>query len=349
MTEHVTVSPFEPQHVDDDVRALASPDVLARWSALDRTVATPAIIQVDDATGCVSAALVSARPGASYVKIVDVVGDIEIGAAAVTTIAQDRAVAAVKWEGWTVDDAQAERLGFTRLRAPLALAVDDEQPPHGYVRWLAGGEPREPAYYRQSTDFSCGAVTALMGQSLLGARDAPTFDRADELTLWRDATNFNACEPFGLAVAVQRAWPATRVGVTVDVDRAVLVDHLPEAEREWRTVLQHASRTQALELGVRVDRERLSIAEVRGALRSGECVLLLISLETMQGFAVPHWVLAHSVLADVVVIEDPWFNPATGDTWVDAHLLPIAAASLDAMSQIERDGFRGAVRLPPPH
>lgn len=74
-------------------------------------------------------------------------------------------------------------------------------------------------------------------------------------------------------------------------------------------------------------------------------MLLLVSLAGMQGFEVPHWVLCHGTAPGAVVIEDPWANAATGDTWVDAHLLPVADASLDTMSAISPDGFHGAVTI----
>lgn len=35
----------------------------------------------------------------------------------------------------------------------------------------------------------------------------------------------------------------------------------------------------------------------------------------------------------------------TGESWVDAHLLPVADAELDAMSAFSADGFHGAVIL----
>ena len=110
-------------------------------------------------------------------------------------------------------------------------------------------------------------------------------------------------------------------------------------------MLQRTSRDDARQLGVPVSSEHLTIGEIRSAIESGERVLLLISLATMQGFDVPHWVLCHAVAGDALVIEDPWSGPTTGDTWVDAHLLPVSDAALDAMSTLEDERFRGVVRI----
>ncbi len=170
-------------------------------------------------------------------------------------------------------------------------------------------------------------------------------DRRAELTLWRDATNFLACEPVGLGVAVRRTWPSSPVTVHLDTDRPVLLDHLPEQEQEWRALLQRTSRTDAGRIGVPVDPRRLSLTAIRDALGRREHVLLLLSLARTQGFDVPHWVLCHGTVPGAVVIEDPWADAATGDTWVDAHLLPVPDPSLDTMSALSADRFRGAVTI----
>lgn len=144
---------------------------------------------------------------------------------------------------------------------------------------------------------------------------------------------------------MRRAWPSTPITVHLDVDRPVLLDHLPDSEQEWRALLQRESRTQAAHIGVPVDARHLSLAAIRAALGRQEHVLLLVSLAAMQGFDVPHWVLCHGVVPGAVVIEDPWASAAAGDTWVDAHLLPVADASLDEMATVSADRFRGAVSI----
>lgn len=345
MTPDYDVHVFDP--TSDEVRGIAPAPVRERWVAVDRSSHGARLVVVPAPDGGWSgAALVTSRPGAAYAKVVDVVGDVVPVLDAVVADARDRDLVLVKWEGWTADERVAEAAGFVRMRDPLGLGGLDDQPASGYARWLVPASVEEPAYYRQSTDFSCGAVTALIARTRADGAHA-AFDRRDELMLWREATNFNACEPVGLAVAVQRTWPQASVSVSLDVDRAVLVEHLSDAEREWRSALQLVSRDQAAEIDVPIDSRRLSIESLRNAIGTGEDVLLLISLDTMQGFDVPHWVLAHGTAAGAVVIEDPWFQPLTGDSWVDAHLLPIADGALDAMARIEHDGFRGAVRLAP--
>ncbi|MFE3598784.1 peptidase C39 family protein [Streptomyces sp. NPDC059142] len=339
------VVPYESAAPPAPLRRLVPADVLERWSAVDRGAHAPRLVVVpgDDGAGWTAAALVTARPDTAYLKIVDAVGDVPAAVDAVVALARDQGLALVKWEGWTASPGTAAAAGFTPLRAPLAHTEDVRGPRTGYVRRLHDGAVPEPPYYAQSTHFTCGAVTALLAQAHAGALPEESLDRPAELTLWRAATNFPACEPVGLGVAVRRAWPSTPVEVVLDRDRPVLLDTYAESEQEWRAVLQRASRTDAERAGVPVDPRHLSLTAIRSAIGRRGQVLLLVSLARMQGFDVPHWVLCHGTVPGAVVIEDPWANAAAGDTWVDAHLLPVPDASLDAMSMISADPFRGAV------
>ncbi|MEW1723443.1 peptidase C39 family protein [Streptomyces sp. NPDC093109] len=347
--------PFAPERdaLPASLKRLVHQDVLERWYAVDRSAHAPRVVAVpgDDGEEWTAAALVTARPHTAYLKIVDAVGEVPAAVDAVVAAARQQGLAQVKWEGWTANAGEAAALGFAPLRVPLGRggAEDAPGPGSGYVRWLGGGAAvSEPPYYGQTTHFTCGAVTALIARTHAGGLPPESFDRTAELRLWRDATNFPACEPVGLGVAVRRAWPSSQVTVFLDREGPVLLDHLPESEQEWRAVLQRASRADAGLIGVPIDAHHLPMAAVRDAIGRREHVLLLVSLAGMQGFDVPHWVLCHGAVPGALVIEDPWANAATGDTWVDAHLLPVTDASLDAMSTISSDGYRGAVMIGDP-
>ena len=341
-----TAVPFDPAAPPAPLERIAPAPVLERWGAVDRSSHAPRIVAAPGAWEgeWAGAALVTARPGTAYGKIVDAVGDVPAAVEAVLAHARDRGLVQVKWEGWTVDAGQARALGFAPMRSPLGSARDGGHPGTGHVRWL-GAETAEPSYYRQTTDFTCGAVVALVAQEQAGAVRPGALDRPAELALWRGATNFPACEPVGLGVAVRRAWPSSPVTVGLDTELPVLLDSYPDGEREWRAVLQAESRADAARAGVPVEPRRPAPADLRDALGRGEHVLLLVSLARMQGFDVPHWLLCHGAVPGALVVEDPWTNAATGDTWVDAHLLPVPDASLDAMWGVEGDRRRGAVYI----
>ncbi|MFJ2705585.1 peptidase C39 family protein [Streptomyces sp. NPDC087428] len=341
------VVPYEPDTPPAQLAGLVDLEVSERWRAVDRSAHAPHLVAVPayEGAGWAAAALVTARPNTAYLKIVDAVGDVRAAVRAVVAHADSRELAQVKWEGWTARPDDVAATGFAALSRPLTQPEGASGPADGYLRWLRDGVTSAPAYYGQTTHFTCGAVTALVAQAHAGTLAWQALDRQRELTLWRDATNFLACEPVGLGVAVRRAWPSSPVTIHLDNDRPVLLGHLPSSDQEWRALLQRASRTEAERTGVPIDPSRLSLTEIRDAIGRHEHVLLLLSLAGMQGFDVPHWVLCHGAVPGAIVIEDPWTNAATGDTWVDAHLLPVSDASLDTMSVISPEGFRGAVTI----
>ena len=353
LPERTAVLPLDPAAGQGELERIVPREVLRRWREPDRSVHAPRVLAVADDAGrrWLGAALTSARPGTAYVKIVDAAGEVPAVVEAVVEDARRSGLAQVKWEGWTADTAEAAALGFAALRAPAEAGVgpDDASgaagPASGYVRWLVDADVREPRYHRQSTDFTCGAAAALMALAQDDVPASGAFSREAELRLWREATNFPACEPVGMGLAVRSAWPARRIGVHLDADGPVLLDHCSGDEREWRAVLQRVSRAEAERTGLPIDRSRLSTGEIREALGRGDRLLLLLSLSAMQGFDVPHWVLCHGAVPGALVVEDSWTHATAGETWVDAHLLPIADASLDAMAGVEEARVRGAVRI----
>lgn len=343
------VVPYEPDTAHLRLARLGRPEVSERWRSVDRSAHTPHIVAVpgDDGEEWTAAALVTARPDTAYLKIVDAVGDVPAAVAAVVAHARRQELAQLKWEGWSASPEDAAAAGFAALSPPLTQPEGAAGPAAGYVRWLRDGDgvATAPPYYGQTTHFTCGAVTALVARVHAGVLLREELDRRAELTLWRDANNFMACEPVGLGVAVRRAGTSSRVTVHLDTDRPVLLDHYAPGDQEWRALLQRTSRTDAERVGVPIDPHHLSLTGIRDAIGRQEHVLLLLSLATMQGFDVPHWVLCHGVVPGAVVIDDPWANATTGDTWVDAHLLPVPDPSLDTMSTMSPGGFRGAVTI----
>lgn len=335
---------YDPTVRLEALEEIATGDVLARWRSVDRSAHHPRIVAVleDDGHGWAGAVLVTARPHTAYLKIVDVVGDIGPVVAAVLAYARSSGVVQVKWEGWTAGDAPLAA-GFTPMRSPAGEGVC--RPETGYVRWLHGAPVSEPRHYQQTTHFTCGAVAALTALAETGAIDAQSIDRSAELTLWRAATNFPACEPVGLAVAIRRRWQTADVAVSLDTSDPVILDSYPEGERVWRAVLQRASRDEARELGVPIDAQRMSLGDMRDAVEAGDRILLLISLDRMLGVGAPHWVLCHGAVPGAVVIQDSWVDAGVGATWVDSHLLPVGDAALDEMSRMEAGRYRGVVRI----
>jgi len=348
--------------LDDSLAAALGTEAAQLWRH-DRGPAPTRLYIARSPDGSPLAALLTTRrPASSSTKIahawraVDTLGSDVAFAGLVDEVVVDALAlghVSVKWQ--TRDDSDSpglsepERLGFERMRSPYASAAGTEGVA-GFVRWLRPVPHDEPPYYSQTSTFTCGAVTALVASEIRGsggfADDGDNRDR--ELDFWRRASNYPSCEPVGLAVALREsladASGTSPVEVFLDTDGPVLLESYPDGfDRTFREELQANSLRKAAGSDIAVRRERVTVDEISARLRAGKLALLLIDLEPMFGFAVPHWVLAHAAADGVVIIDDPWISASWGETWVDAHELPVAVADLDRMLAWGDDGYRGVV------
>jgi hypothetical protein len=324
-----------------------------RWRA-DRVHYRPEVRIMVVADQVVAAVLTSARPATAATKIVDLWwadGDENAGALLLDALIGETAArgeAALKWEtpGASELPAFARERGFVALSAPFPSAAGTEGV-GGWVLWLRSIPHTEPGYYAQTTLFTCGSVAALLA---IGAHGGAGFsgvdDRDLELAFWRQASNFPACEPVGLAVALQeRLGGDGEVRVALDADGPLLLEGFQGFERSFRAELQEESRRRAAALGISIDADRIPIEAVRDRVAAGELALLLIDEGPMHGETGPHWILAHAALGDTVIVEDPWITADEGETWVDTHELPVSLAALDRMVAWGPDQARGVVFL----
>lgn len=346
-----------PPLVDDDLAAAIGADRAARWG-IDRGPQGPSIRVAHLNGRPVAALLTTRRPATLATKIAHVwraADDPEADDALARLVQEEVADAerrgdlAVKWQ-CDDDVAPPESLGFSRMRTPYRSGAGTEGTTTGHIRWLRETHHVEPPYYSQTSSFSCGAVTALLASEIRGS--GGFVDGADnrdiELDFWRRASNYPSCEPVGLAVALREslddAAGTNPVEVFLDTDGPVLLEsYTAPFDRAFREELQADSLRKALASDIAVRRDRVSVDEIAARVGGGELALLLIDLEPMFGFAVPHWVLAHAAADGVVVIDDPWISATWGETWVDAHELPVSTADLDRMLAWGDEGYRGVV------
>lgn len=326
----------------------------ARWSTR-RGAYEPTLVTVGSAAP-VAAALTSARPATAATKIVDLwcaegAGPVAAAAVLDTVLAAAgaRGDAAVKWElapGLDLPEPAVAR-GFVPLRRPWSAKGTERF--GGAVAWLRPMSHDEIGYYAQTTMFTCGSVAALMAQETRGLTGftGGEDDRNREVAFWRRASNFPACEPVGLAVALREEIGAsgTPVEVALDADGPVLIEDYQGFERDFRAQLQEESARRAQSLGVPRSRERPTMDQIGARIAAGEVALLLVDEFPMHGAHGPHWILAHAIAGDVVLVEDPWVEADAGETWVDVHDLPIRLAQLERMVAWGPEGYRGVVFL----
>ncbi|MGY4710438.1 peptidase C39 family protein [Mycolicibacterium sp. CBM1] len=331
---------------------LLRPDIAARWR-VRREQYCPRVLLSTDGDGLTAAALLTNRPGTAAVKIVDLWAREDTFVAGmldrIIALARRDEAVVVKWElhGAAEPPAAAAERGFVEMM-PTAPSERDAQV-RGFALWLQPIGHPEHRYYAQSTEFTCGAVAALLAAEMVGRRGfaGDNDDRRREIDFWRSASNYPACEPVGLAVAIRRYLAdGRRVEVALHPDTPMFLEDFAGFEREFRTELQDYSRQQADGLNIPLRRERVDVAEIARRTMTDDIALLLITQVTMHGEEEPHWVTAHaSDGRSVVIVADPWIDRPAGETWVDAHDLPIRCAALDRMLLWGSQRQRGVVFL----
>ena len=262
------------------------------------------------------------------------------------------------------DAASIEALGFRRDADPVpsvdSTRADAAEGVRSWSRWTPCTEPdRLAPYYGQTTDVTCGAVTALMALESAGlGRFSPSDgagNRSWEIEFWRRATNMPACEPVGLAVATAGAisdadLPLGKPRVVLSAEGPVLIEDFgakDSFESKLRVELQAESLRQAEELGLQIERRWPEVREIHELVAAGNSVFIVIDLEPLIADPTPHWVLAHNVVGnDAILVSDPWVESAQGETWLDVSAQPITHAGIDRIARWGDPAFRGIVVLP---
>jgi len=259
----------------------------------------------------------------------------------------------IKWETLAVDDVQPAEWGFRPLAQPHHSGAGTEPEIGGWVLDLAEWPRAEHPYYRQTTEFTCGGVAALLALEAAGAGLLGPDRRANrlaELDVWRTATNMPACDPYALATALSRLAArhgARTVEVYLDTEEPVLLEHLDDADEiALRADLQQLAALDLDALGVERHVSRLPMSELARAVGEGAIALLLIDLTSLIDDPTPHWVTAHSAHGEHVLIDDPWVETSIGESWVVTHELVVTAAEFESIVTWG-SGYRGVILLRP--
>lgn len=343
-----------PSEMSESLALALGDERAAHWQR-DRGPYNPQVSMLQAKKGK-AAALTSGRPNTRYTKLIDLWSDTDDAAREllkqIITVSASRGDACLKWQLPSEAElpAFANDLGFRELREPISSA-DGTQGVRGFVLWHSEWPHEQLRYYGQTTMFTCGAVAAMSALSHLGLEPfADTEDegaRERELAFWRAATNFPACEPLGLAVAVHDVIAQTETGITLelhlDTTEPTLLESYEGDERVFREQLQAQSRAEAARRGIQQHTDPLSIEQITERVADGELAILLIEEEPMHDASTPHWVVAHAVKGDTVIINDPWITAKQGETWVDSHDLPVSIEVLDRMVAFGDPAYRGVI------
>ena len=170
------------------------------------------------------------------------------------------------------------------------------------------GHKSPPAYFHQTTDFTCGPACIMMAMAWADRSFRP--EPAFEFQLWREATTVfmtsgpGGCEPYGLAVTLKRHGLAPEIYVSRPgpyfLDTAKSSD-----KRRVMRVTQEAFFREANALGIESHLTPVNESVLMKAFDAGSVAIVLVSGYHMIPKGRPHWVFSFGRDGRHVFMHDP--------------------------------------------
>jgi hypothetical protein len=205
-----------------------------------------------------------------------------------------------------------------------------------------------PAYFHQTTEFTCGPACMLMALTWADPsfRPAP----AHEFKLWREATTIfmssgpGGCDPYGIAVTLNRHRLAAEIHAShggpyfLDTVRS-------EDKRRVMRLAQEEFRREAELLKIPIHLAPLGESALMEALEKGAAAIVLVSGYRMVRRNVPHWVFAFGCQGRYVLVHDPAaVRDPTGNA-VAAETYAVPSSEFHRMTRFGPDHLRAAILI----
>ena len=165
-----------------------------------------------------------------------------------------------------------------------------------------------PAYFHQTTEFTCGPACMMMALAWADRsfKPAPAF----EFQLWREATTIvsssgpGGCEPYGLAVALKRR--GLEPEIYVSRPGPYFLDSARSADkRRVMQVTQSAFHREAKALDIPSHLTPVNESVLMRAFDAGSVAIVLVSGYHMVPRGRPHWVFAFGRDGRHILMHDP--------------------------------------------
>lgn len=209
------------------------------------------------------------------------------------------------------------------------------------------GHYQEVPWYPQSTEFTCGPASLLMGMASLNPNSECSLTH--ELDLWREATTIfmtsghGGCHPLGLGLAaVKRGFKAQ---VHLSTNEPLFLDGVRSDHK--KAILRQVHQqfvAEADAVGVQVVYDAIALPEIEQAVAEGAAVLVLVSTFRLDGKKAPHWVVLTGIDDDCLFVHDPDIDEDE-QIAADCQHIPIAKDDFDKMAVFGVQRLRAAVVL----
>ena len=209
---------------------------------------------------------------------------------------------------------------------------------------------RRTPWYQQTTDFTCGPASLMMGMASIDPSYQPT--QVEELDIWREATTIfmtsghGGSHPLGLALAARkRGFEAT---VFINHDLPAFIEGVRNPNKKAIVeVVDKEFRKRARKAGVKVRLEDITQKQIEKHFNAGGALIMLISTYRMDGKKAPHWVVITGMDDLCLYLHDPDPSQAT-QIEIDCQHIPIARSDFSRMSAFGRHKLRTAVLISKP-
>ena len=167
--------------------------------------------------------------------------------------------------------------------------------------------PKVP-YYQQTTDFTCGPSSLLMGMKALNRKIK--LNREHEIELWREATTIfmtsghGGCGPHGLALAAHIR--GFEVELYINTSASLFVQGVRSAhKKEVIQLVQKSFEKKIRKEKIKVFKDEYDWDTIKDIFAYGGIPVLLISAYRLTETKAPHWIVLTAMEGDFIYFHDP--------------------------------------------
>jgi len=203
-------------------------------------------------------------------------------------------------------------------------------------------------FYEQTTDFTCGPASLLMGMKALDSQ--LNIDRSLELKIWRESTTIfmmsghGGCGPLGLALsAYHRGFD---VEVYLNDTGTLFIDSVRDpAKKEIVKLVQQDQEEEIRRSSIRLKYKKLSVAEIQKKFGLGQIPIVLISSYRIYHEKKPHWVVITGFDDRFIYVHDSFVDYEEGESAKDSINMPILKKDFERMSRYGKAGQKAVLFL----
>lgn len=204
------------------------------------------------------------------------------------------------------------------------------------------------AYYEQTTPFTCGPASLMMGMHRLDPDYRMT--RREELKIWRESTTIfmtaghGGCSPQGLALSAWRRGYA--VTLYCNETGIPFIDSVRDPDKKQVIALVHEEFVEELqETDVRVHNREMTPEQLQQHLSRGDVLISLISTWRLNRNKAPHWVMVTAADERFVYLSDPDNDRDDWQSETEYIDVPIEVGEFLAMAAFGRSRLKTTLAL----